>query len=104
MRTRVLHIFMDPSHGWCRVKGNDKTFLRVCDKVSEYSYCRNGYVFLEEDGDLGVYIEQLKKDNIPFRFIEHSGNRSSRIRNYERYDSKNPMVIREATERWGRMI
>ena len=41
----------DPGHGWLEVPQVDLDALGVTDQVSEYSYFRNGQVFLEEDCD-----------------------------------------------------
>ena len=85
-RTAKIEIFEDPGHGWARVLRTRIVKLGIADKISTYSYQRGKYVFLEEDGDLGVLCDALKARGVTeFKFITHHTDRQSKIRNYEYY-------------------
>ncbi len=89
MRNRTITIYADPGHAWAKVSKTDKAFQAIKDKVSHFSYMTESHVFLEEDCDLKLYIEQLidmghTKETIKYRFIV-AKERSSRIRSYNRY-------------------
>ncbi len=51
--------FSDPGHGWLRVPRSELIELGVMDKISACSYQTDDgqFVFLEEDCDLGVYVD-----------------------------------------------
>jgi len=58
-----LQHMADPGHGWTPVGYGDLMSLGIECNISSYSYItRDGcVVYLEEDCDVGVYIEALKK-------------------------------------------
>lgn len=79
-------IFADPGHAWARVPKKQLQKLGISDKISAYSYQRGDYAYLEEDCDLGVYINALKSKNyVEFNFKEFHTNRQSKIRGYKSY-------------------
>lgn len=82
-------IFADPGHAWARVPKAKLKKLGIADKISTYSYQRGDYAYLEEDCDLGVYINALKSKNYcDFNFKEFHTNRQSKIRGYATYRSE----------------
>ena len=87
MKTITRNFYSDGGHGWLKVKFSELLKLNIQDKISAYSYMRNGDVFLEEDGDLTTYCSALKEINTEIKFIEHQSNKSSKIRNYDRYEN-----------------
>ena len=91
-KNKTLQVYSDPGHAWVKVSRSDKTFMKIADKISCFSYQLNDNVYLEEDDDLGTYIEQLKKDGYSYTFKYKHTNNDSRIRNYEPY-SYNPNYI-----------
>ena len=89
MRNRTITVYADPGHAWAKVSKSDKAFQAIKDKVSSFSYMTETHVFLEEDCDLMLYVEQLirmghNEDTIKYRFIA-AKERSSRIRSYPRF-------------------
>lgn len=53
--------FSDPSHGWLRVPRESLRKLDIEDRVSHYSYQQGDEVYLEEDGDLSLFINSSIK-------------------------------------------
>ncbi len=83
-----FNVYSDPQHGWCKVKRSLLVQLCIDNDISSFSYERGEYVYIEEDGDMAIFITAMNNKNIKFSFNELSGNRSSRIRNYNRYTAK----------------
>lgn len=81
----IITIYSDPQHGWGKVNKALLEKLGIADKISSYSYMREGKVYLEEDVDLNILISALVDAKMPFRFDHRHGNKRSRIRNYDRY-------------------
>ena len=80
-----LNVYSDPQHGWCKVKRSLLVKLGIDKNISSFSYVRGDYVYLEEDRDMTIFITAMNNESIKFSFKETHGNRSSRIRNYDRY-------------------
>lgn len=81
----IITIYTDPSHGWGKVNKALLHKLGIADKISEYSYMREGKAYLEEDVDLNILINALIGAGIPFRFDFREGTKTSKIREYEPY-------------------
>ena len=64
-----LKWIIDDAHGWLRV---DKLkYIRSNFRSSPYSYCDDQYVYLEEDCDASLYINEHKITNhIPEQYYE----------------------------------
>ena len=94
-RTRTFEFFSDPGHGWIKVSKKDlyNLFGRFWRRhFSACSHERGDYVYLEEDQDAAMFIDQLKFQKINFKFKEHRSSESrSRIRGYS---PLNPMTPR----------
>ena len=59
--TNFTHKFYtDPGHGWLQVDLDDLTTLGIFDKISRYSYYDQDWVYLEEDCDMGLYLDAMK--------------------------------------------
>jgi hypothetical protein len=68
---RTLKHHTDPAHGWVGVSLTELSSLGLIDDITHYSYIStdgNGvkFVYLEEDHDLGLYINKLKSLNIDY--------------------------------------
>jgi hypothetical protein len=50
---------VDPGHGWLIVDMDELTKLGIKDKISSYSYHKDGTAYLEEDCDAAIYIEAV---------------------------------------------
>lgn len=71
----TLNFHHDPGHGWIEAP---KAFLRalgILHKVSTCSYQNDEYVFLEEDCDAALLINELDRRGLPrpeFRDVVHA--------------------------------
>ena len=80
-----ITIYSDPGHAWAKISFKKLEQLGIRDKISQYSYERNNYAYIEEDCDLSVLIECLQEKNIHFSFKEYHTDKYSKIRGYNRY-------------------
>ena len=85
MKSITLQVFSDPGHAWARFPKARLIKLGIADKVSPYSYERNGQAFLEEDCDLSILVDALKARGYTVNFKQNHTNRSSKIRSYSSY-------------------
>lgn len=83
----------DPGHGWLKVPVTELVRLGIADKISTYSYLRDGMAYLEEDCDYAVFHKARTDRSEPFSVKQHARNKSSRIRNYDRYSHKPTHVL-----------
>ena len=90
----TINFYSDSAHGWAKVSINEIKELGIEKDITTYSYVADDSVYLEEDYDLGLYINAIKKeygDDTDINFVEHKSrvdnNRLSCIRNYPRYRS-----------------
>ena len=74
MKTITRNFYSDGGHGWLKVKFSELLKLNIQDKISAYSYMRNGDVFLEEDGDLTTYCSALKEINTEIKIYKIDDN------------------------------
>ena len=81
----IITIYSDRGHGWGKVNKALLHKLGIADKISHYSYMREGKAYLEEDVDLSILITALTDAGIQFRFEERTTDKVSRIRGYDRY-------------------
>lgn len=82
---KTLHFYADPAHGWLKVPLKDLDKLGIKDKISECSYYRGEFAYLEEDCDMNVYIYALRALGYKVNIVYHSSNRSSVVRNFENF-------------------
>lgn len=81
----IITIYSDTGHGWGKVNKALLHKLGIADKISHYSYMREGKAYLEEDVDLSILITALVDAGVTFRFDERHTDKTSRIRGYDRY-------------------
>lgn len=82
----IFDVYSDPGHGWVKVPFKTLVDLNLVDRISHYSYCRNGHAYIEEDSDFSLLLQALLARGITPKFREHIGRtRPSKIRTYERY-------------------
>lgn len=84
IKVTTIHFYCDAAHGWGKVNRNLLKELGIENKISNFSYQKGDYVYLEEDCDLTVLCDALKKRGEDVKFIEHYSKNSS-IRNFDRY-------------------
>ena len=92
----TINFYSDSAHGWAKVSINEIKELGIAKDITTYSYMdmTDDSVFLEEDYDLGLYINAIKEqygNDIDINFVEHKAredeNGLSCIRDYPRYRS-----------------
>jgi len=82
---KTFIFYTDPGHGWGKVPIKLLINLGIADKISTFSYTRNGFAFLEEDCDLPLFIKKLNTIGVTPKFKPQHTDRNSRIRNYPYY-------------------
>ena len=77
----------DPGHGWIKVPFVLLETLGIVDQISNCSYQRKDFVYLEEDCDASVFVSAYEKHYgfCPTFRRKHS-NKQSKIRSYMDYD------------------
>lgn len=86
-KTRTYTWISDPGHAWLSVPAADIQALELEDKISSCSYQRGSRVYLEEDGDAGVFIEAAKAKGWQLAFREGKpSNSQSPVRSYGNFD------------------
>ena len=80
-----IRFYADPGHGWGRVKITKLRELGLLDHISSYSYVRGEYAYLEEDCDLSIFCNAMRKLGKTVTFRAYHSNKSSRIRKYQPY-------------------
>lgn len=87
MRKRglTIDVYNDPGHGWGKVPISLLQELGIARSISPYSYKRDGFAYLEEDADLTRFIDAMKAQGREVKFRDHTGDKQSKIRNYESY-------------------
>lgn len=81
----TLDFHYDAGHAWLEVPKSELIKYGIDGDISECSYQRNDFAFLEEDCDAPKYLDELKHAGIKFIFDEVDDGDSSQIREYQRY-------------------
>lgn len=78
----------DYHHGWLKVSIEEIKELNIENKISRYSYIHNGYVYLEEDCDLFIFLSAkcVGYDFMNNVLLENVAG-DSVVRSYQKYDS-----------------
>lgn len=84
---KTFDFISDPGHGWIKVPHRLLAELEIADKISNYSYSRADYAYLEEDMDAATFFNayrarhgydpKIRERNCPHNY--------SRVRNYATY-------------------
>ena len=95
-----LTFIVDPGHGWLRVPVTELETLGIVDDISPYSYLspRAMYAFLEEDGDVGIYLNARKNAgyNQPrYRHVHFDMLPAEHWPGRDRYPLYNAEVVKE---------
>ena len=77
-------LISDAGHGWLEVPRKELFELGIENMISSYSYENDGFVYLEEDDDMNVFLQAKQKrgENVDIR--EHFEDPTV-IRNYNYY-------------------
>lgn len=92
----TLLYYTDPGHGWLRVPLKTLNRVGLTDKISEYSYMRTDYAYLEEDNDMSLFMITMKERGVEITLKNRNTNRESRIRNYQHFQA--PIKSAEVSE------
>lgn len=78
--------YSDPGHGWGKVNIATLLAFGLADKISNYSYRKGNFAYLEEDCDFPLFINYCKNHGIELEITEiNSGHDDSIIRRYPNY-------------------
>lgn len=85
MRKITLNYYQDPGHGWVKIPIKTLVRLKIAHKISNYSYMRDKYAYLEDDCDLSTLYAAADKVGISISLKEYNTNKQSKIRSYDNY-------------------
>ena len=96
---KVYKFYSDAGHGWLCVSKKKLVKLGIADKVSGFSYVRNDNVFLEEDVDAPLFLNEMKKHGFSYD-IKHlpTTNKTSKIRGYKSYKPIMTKVVKQEVD------
>jgi hypothetical protein len=80
-----FNFYTDPGHAWIKVPLKLLEELDIANKITNYSYIRKEYAYLEEDCDLQTFHKAMEKAKKIVILKEFHTNRESKIRNYCSY-------------------
>jgi hypothetical protein len=87
---KTIQFYNDPGHGWAKVPLRSIKALGIQNDISHYSYMSKDHAYLEEDCDAIKAINAISaRCGVIPKVIENHANKSSRIRNYCRYNPVN---------------
>ena len=75
----------DPGHGWLVVPLNELRALNIVDRISRYSYLKDGLAYLEEDCDATLYFTAHKAAGTVPAYIEKHTDKRHPIRSYSTF-------------------
>ncbi|MFH2109952.1 MAG: hypothetical protein ABIJ47_01690 [Candidatus Bathyarchaeota archaeon] len=84
-RSESYDFYSDPGHGWLRVPIKRLEELGIADDISNASYVKGGYAYLEEDRDATIFLHTLGSLGVKVGLRDHTANRESSIRGYQPY-------------------
>ncbi|MFH2109883.1 MAG: hypothetical protein ABIJ47_01340, partial [Candidatus Bathyarchaeota archaeon] len=108
--TESYDYYMDPGHGWLRVPVKKLEELGIADDISNASYVKGGYAYLEEDRDATIFTEAMESLGVKVNLRDHTSNRESSIRGYQPHrklkDEEKPVLTptQEARRRYSQVI
>lgn len=75
-----LKFHRDPGHGWLQVPHSLIYELSIQEQITPFSYMDDVYVYLEEDGDLGVFMHAMDAKGFELSVIDRYSDEESPIR------------------------
>jgi hypothetical protein len=85
----------DSGHGWLEVPARELQIMGFQDQITPYSYLHQGKAYLEEDLDMGTFLNIRKLLPRPVDIQYNYMNGMCRIRDYPHYEPKNITVEKE---------
>ena len=100
----IYEYHTDPSHGWLRVSYLELVRLGIEDKISDCSYMRGTFAYLEEDCDAAVFIDAMCKINEAYKVDCKHTDDDSKVRSMYPYGKRQDILdrcrnMREAAEK-----
>ena len=83
-----ITVYEDPKHAWGKVPKKKLEELGILDQITSFSYERNGYLYLEEDCDLPLFIEAMEDHGETVEIENQVINHQSRIQSYKNWNPK----------------
>jgi len=83
-QTLEIDLIADSGHAWLKVPKS----LSFDLDYSMFSYQDANFLYLEEDRDLGIFIQELKKHDIKYSYKEIIYNDECFIRDLMRYEKQ----------------
>jgi len=80
----TLNFHNDGGHGWLECGRELISSADIADKISKYSYQRGDNVYLEEDCDMPLLLDALRKRSIGV-VVNDMYQDESPVREYERF-------------------
>lgn len=76
MLSNTLTFITDPGHGWLKVPLAELDALGIHDQITPYSYKNGRFAYLEEDCDMGLYLDARQAQGFPppvfmERYVHH---------------------------------
>jgi len=78
----------DESHGWLEVDQEALMALGIVEKISEYSYMNGSKIYLEEDVDMPLFLDEVRSQYNLEPQLLHDRVEVSTIRDYLNYSYK----------------
>ena len=79
----------DGSHGWFKVSKYLLSNLGLSDKITDFSYMKGNYAYLEEDCDASLFFNRFEevypRIDLKIEYIECAYNDSINPRTFESY-------------------
>ncbi|MDD5649455.1 MAG: hypothetical protein PHF86_03410 [Candidatus Nanoarchaeia archaeon] len=85
MKEKIYVFYSDSGHGWLKVLKREVETSGIIKQISSFSHKKNQFLYLEEDCDASIFIKAQEAKGIKVKLKSFSTNRSSKIRNYERF-------------------
>jgi hypothetical protein len=85
METKTYDFYEDSGHGWLKVSVDELQKMNLVDKISNYSYRKGCFAYLEEDCDAELFIRAMEGLGIKVQFRNHFIYGDSPIRYYDRF-------------------
>lgn len=82
----TYHFYSDAGHGWLKVPYKDIVDLNIENDITEYSFKKGKYVYLEEDCDAQLFAEKKEQQTgKELDYKVHNIKCLSKIRAYKHY-------------------
>lgn len=81
-----LIYYTDPGHGWLKIELSILEKIGIKDKITNYSYKKDDFAYLEEDCDLPKALEALKENGLEYD-IQDVYQEYTPIRNYRSFNA-----------------